>query len=144
VLLGYTQYAAGSATEVSTTSGTYADVDATNMVVTFTAPPSGSVIVQMTARAVVGGGAGVSAELGWNLRDGSSDVSGSAMSVIYAGTGIFVATRPLYIKAITGLTPGASYTWKLGHARLNSTTGTALTGTGGTDGPFVMEVWAVP
>jgi hypothetical protein len=137
-LLAYTSYNPASATSVTTSSSTFADVDATNLSVTFTVPPSGKVLIRQTAVAVVNNASAVYA---WNLRTtGGSDVSGTANT-------IQVNTNMAKISAasvITGLTPGASLTYRWGH-EVSSNSGFIRYGDDGTSsghyGPAIMEVW---
>lgn len=140
-LLAYTAYNPGTPASTSTSSSTFADVDATNLTVTFTAPASGNVLVRLTAVAVVNN---VAAVYAWNLRTtGGSNVSGSFSTVTSNGNQIKISS----VVPITGLTPGASTTWRWGHA-VSSNTGSVRYGDSGTIsasyGPAVMEVWAAP
>lgn len=125
-----------SLTAISTTSTTHADVDATNLAVSFTVPPSGSVLVSLCAVAQVG----VGTTLAWSLREASADVVTG--EVVYSGTGTnmnVVITRRF---VVTGLVAGAAKTYKWGHARAFGSNG-ANTAYGGANGIAVMEVWAV-
>lgn len=117
----------------TTASATFADMDATNLKVTFTAPSSGKVLVTLSANVQ----AGTTTVYSYNLRDGSGDVAGTTQPVLYnQNTAFFKVSAPIYV---TGLTPGQSYTWKWGHALgFGSNTSTTQSGV-----PCVMIVQAV-
>ncbi len=134
-LLAYTVYNPGTAETKSTSSGTFVDADATNLKVTFTAPSSGKVLIRVSA---VADNSGSAVEQYWNLRDAGGDVAGTAAGV-WQGPEL---GRPAFVTIVTGLTPGNSYTYKLGFRRVG--TGTAYIYIGGDYGAFVMEVWPVP
>lgn len=112
-ILAYCTYAP-SFNQYSTTSGTAADVDSTNLKVTFTAPPSGSVMVHMNAYCQMYG----SVTAGdWLLRDGSTTVTGSQRQMAYDASTAATFSTLNYQNIITGLTAGTSYTWKWGWLR---------------------------
>jgi hypothetical protein len=121
-------------------SVTFADIDAAHLIVTFTAPASGKVIVRLIA--VTGPGASGAAVL-WDLRDSGGDVANSKVFVC-SGTGAnanYAVDIPM-----AGLTPGTSYTWKWGWAAgsANTITMYGTTATGAANSAFIMEVWSVP
>ena len=95
---------------IVTLSGTttFAVVDGTNLIVTFTAPDTGSVKVTMDAVADVS----AAGNLGqWALFSGGSLVAGT--NLVYsriAELARFHVTIP-----VSGLTPGTSYTWAWAH-----------------------------
>lgn len=127
-------------TDVSIGTNALADVDATNLKVTFVAPPSGSVLIRLNATGYLDA---VTAEMRWGLREGSTTVAGPA-TVLSGGYGAgggndwTSITRAFYV---TGLTPGQSYTYKWGW--LDSTGASAVhLRYGGVYGPAVMEVWS--
>lgn len=126
----------GTLINPSTTSGTSADVDATNLVLpAFTAPASGAVWFEANIL-VDPGGADVYVDFA--VREGSSDVSGTPARVI---GGASVQSRVHYKALITGLTPGSSHTYKLGWRRASgSAAATAFAG--GTVGQATLEVRA--
>jgi hypothetical protein len=136
-LLAVCAYASGSDAVVNalTTSASFADIDATNAVVTFTAPASGNVLVRLSALQS-GDGAKI---YYWGLREASSDVgtpwrvgNGSAAGVSAVGT-----------IRLTGISSG-SHTYKWAHRLATSGgTGTGIYA-GPTWGQIVMEVWAAP
>jgi hypothetical protein len=125
-----------SLTATATSSTTHADVDATNLAVSFTVPPSGSVLVSLCAVAQVG----VGTTLAWSLREASADVVTG--EVIYSGTGTNINVVITRRFVVTGLVAGAAKTYKWGHARAFGSNG-ANTAYGGANGIAVMEVWAV-
>jgi hypothetical protein len=139
-LLAALQYNPTANTEVTTTSQTPVDVDATNLSVTFSAPSSGRVLVRLTA--IPRGASGGSPSAAWCLRDGSSVVANSKGDM----TSSLSNERMSLVTLVTGLTSGNSYTYKWGHA-LNNGSGTVAIRYGGNDaigchGPAVMEVWS--
>lgn len=99
--------------DASTTSGTFADVDATDLAVTFTVPLSGAVVITVNARVNVDNATAISL----NLREGAADVAGTAQFVLYHDAGGSVQVRAATTFRLTGLTPGDSKTYKLGFAR---------------------------
>lgn len=109
-------YNPGSQATPSTTSTSYADVDATNLVIPdFTVPASGK--VRVTLQAVV---AGTSSEyMLWNLRDGSGNIAGTGGIVtrIAGASDVEIQTRTILVD---GLTPDATITgWKWGFRSLS-------------------------
>lgn len=137
-LVGYQEYWPGSTGNVDTSLTALTDVDASNLIVTFIAPASGKVLVKMSARGSMPAGAGTSCY--WGLRNGAADVAGS--EVFAAGSSAQVG-RLTYSCRLTGLTPGASYSLKWAH-RVSAGTATSRIVRGGSDGPAIMEVYAVP
>lgn len=121
----------------STTSSTFADVDATNVVITFTAPASGVVLVQVVVSADT---AAASHTHGINLREGAADIAGTEREVAFAGNRMIISVAAKW--KITGLTAGNSYTYKLGHARKFGATNATTCRYGGAAGPVVLSVWA--
>jgi hypothetical protein len=141
-LIGFTSYNPVSLMDVLATSASFVDVDSTNLVVAFTGPPSGKVLVSLTAFANV---STTGNTLAWNVRSGSSDVTGTNAAVHYfantSGSPDY-EHRATHRFVVSGLTAGTSYSYKWGHAR-TSGSGTVRTQCGGNIGPAVMEVWAV-
>jgi hypothetical protein len=119
----------------------FADVDATNLVVTFTVPASGKVLVRGMVAAVPGvNGIAV------NLREGSSDLSGTEQT-LSDQYGAGKVDRRSFAMYVSGLTPDASKTYKLGAvANTSITNGIRAGGTGTTQtaGPAILEVVAAP
>ena len=140
-LIGLTQYNPASNITLTTTSTSFVDVDATNLVVGFTGPPSGKVLVRLSSLGQGPSSSG-SNNWWWNLRDSVGNVTDSEVYISnYAGT----AMRWHASIMVAGLTAGSAYSWKWGW-RINSAgTATLYPGrTAGTpQGPMVMEVWAV-
>lgn len=137
-LLAYTAYNPGTATSTIISVATFADVDATNLTVTFTVPASGNVRIRLEAVAVT---EAANSSVRWNLRTtGGADVAGTRRVVTnnadMARFGVTIF--------ITGLTPGASQTYRWGHSASNSANAHTRYGDDGTAmyGPAVMEVWS--
>ena len=138
-LIAYKRYAPATQEIKSTTSGTFADADATNLVVTFVAPPSGAVLIRLGAHQDISPTGGFHQ---WNLRSGSSDVAGSSVQAGRESEGVFTSVPII----LTGLTPGTSYTYKWGY-RTSAGTARLLMGDASPTnetGPAVMEVWVAP
>ena len=132
-LLTVTQYNPGTTVTLTNNSATPADVDATNAAVTFVVPGSGKVLIRAAMTGVLDGGTG----LGVNLRLGSTDVAGSNQRVLRMG-GTNPHVRINYSYLLTGLTPGATVTYKLGFYRTDGSNNQLMIG--GTDmGALVME-----
>ncbi len=147
-LLAYKRYMPASPTNLDSgaSDNTFQDVDAANLVVTFTAPPSGAVLVRLTG---LGTRVDTTAtKIYWGLRDGSGYVAGTGGKVVDS-TGVMFSISQAF--TVTGLTPGTSYTWKWAHRpRESGATAKARLAVGGdpsstgtdANGPAVMEVWA--
>lgn len=122
---------------VQTTSTTVSDIDATNLIVTFTAPASGNVIIVMSGTVQL-----ESATSGkfyyWGLREGGSTLF---TRVIADSDGV---THYRYFAVrfyITGLTPSSSYTYKGAH---KTSSGGSFTSVGGSSDPRMLEVLSAP
>lgn len=135
-LLASTTYDPATLATHSSTSSTFTDADATNLVVTFTAPASGSVDVFLEA--VADNAASVTQK--WNLRDSVGDVAGSDTRVMGTGSASLQARMSATIP-VSGLTSGTSYTFKWGIAR-EAGTGTCRFFSGDVVGPTIMRVRA--
>lgn len=134
-LIGLTEYDPAGDQAVSMAATAFADVDATNLAVTFVVPESGIVIVRLSAAAGVNTGGH---SMQWGLREGGADVAGSEVFVTSLSTALLGVTRA---KRFSGLTPGTSTTWKW--AQRNATAATTVTTRyGGQFGPAIMEVIA--
>lgn len=137
-VLAKVRYNPATLADITTASATFANLDATNLSVTFTAPSSGSVVVVLSAIAEPGS----SSSLAWNLRDGSGDVANTAHDLSYNLTTGIQLRFTIRIH-VDGLTPGQAYTWRWGQAR---TTGgaTCHTYVGGSTAnrAALMEVWS--
>lgn len=121
-------------TNYNCTSGTEADVDATNLAITFTTPPSGIVKVYFEMMT----GANSAVEYGWwSVREGSAAVAGPFQ--VSAQVGPVMVGKSFWI---TGLVPGSVHTYKWGWKRGGSITFSMYPNTAGNNPPAVMEVWA--
>lgn len=134
-LLALTHYNPAVVVDKAPESSTLVDMDAANLVITFVAPASGRVLIALAARTSV-----VNTALEWNLREGTSDVPDTRATVAYLSGTAQNAGRTTHRAVVSGLTPGASYTYKWGHARAAGTS--ASTRYGGGEGSAVMEVWS--
>lgn len=140
--IGRTVYNPGSLTEATVGTSTLTDMDATNLAVTFTAPPSGIVQARVSIRSYSPSSGTVGAhQIGF--RNGSSTVSGSTQETCYWPSTTEFAVRSACTAIITGLTAGTSYTWKLAHANSTGTSRNVLAQYGGAVGPAVIEIFAV-
>lgn len=137
-LLAVTSYRPGSDTTVQCATGaSFADFDATNLLVTFTAPASGNVLVRLSATGDMTSAA--SSNGYWALRESTTEIG----SQLVVGSG--VAGVPQAKSAaiyITGVTAG-SHTYKWAGRGAGGTGSVRLYG-GPTWGPWVMEVFACP
>lgn len=121
----------------TTTSTTFVDVNAA-LTVTFTVPASGKALIKAGGYVFKDTGSTSSATYIWNLRQGSSDVANSDMRMFGSqSTGAASAIGTTF--NLTGLTPGASVTYKLGHRVTADTFGLLHTNTFGL---AFMEVWS--
>lgn len=141
-LLAVVAYNPGALTTVNTVSTTGEDVDAVNLFITFTVPPSGNVLVRLGAGAYV---TNAGETYWWVLRTTvGANVSGTR---VHAASD--VASLQHHVETtvyITGLTPGASQTYRWGHGT-DVGTGHIRYGDNGSAtpwGPAVMEVWSAP
>lgn len=140
-LIGVTSYNPGSQTTVLRTSTTLADVDATNLAVSFTVPASGKVVVSLETYAFCGPDTG----LAWGLREGSTDITSKLVNY-NSSPSIYKEDRVTAEFHITGLTPGASktYKWSAARAAGSSDAATRYGGTALQAGQAVMKVLAAP
>lgn len=136
-LLAVTSYAPGSGGAIDTTSTTAVAMDATNLAITFTAPATGKVRINATGRVIWVAGSGI---VYWNLINGSTTLQEVAVSSLQPTNS---SRRPLVAFHLTGLTPGASYTLKLGHRVSNADT-TSRVSYGAANGPIIIEAWEAP
>jgi hypothetical protein len=118
---------------VTSTSTSLTDIDATNFAITFTAPASGNVVVIMSGTAQLDTTTGKLYY--WGLREASSDIQAKTIDES-VGVGFFDYHAVRFY--ITGLTPGSSHTYKGAHKR---TTGATMGIVGGADDPRILEVW---
>lgn len=136
-LLASVSYDPGTLGSYAVTSATLVDVDATNLAATFIAPASGNVMVDLIGVQTCA----ADCALAWGLREGSSIISGyHRVNTVPSGEGDRQLRAMTSVK-ITGLTPGASYTYKWAHARTTGS-GSVSTFAGGVTGAAVMRVWS--
>lgn len=130
-LIAVVQHTPAGAIVVTTSTAGGIDVDATNLAVSFVAPPSGKVLHRWAATAYQAGAAGWGY---WILRTTGGSVAGSEEGIAHATNGI---ARHHYTFLETGLTPGTTYARRWG----------ARVAAGGQlyheTMPMTMEVWAV-
>lgn len=115
-LLASKTYAPATTADLTTTSTTPADVDATNLAVTFTAPASGvvDVVLEALVRVDTDGVA-----LYWGLREGTTTLRQKQVTTRGGTTNSrFTATF-----RVGGLTAGTSYTYKWSHHLGGASTG---------------------
>lgn len=131
-LIGISSYTpAADAATYTNTSTTMVDVDATNLAVTFTSPPSGKV------RVVLNGASDQSSNAQsfyWGLREGTTTVSSQYQSS--AGTILHFVSLPFLIAGVTAGPHTYKWCWKVSG-------GTQYLYGGPTFGNYIMEVWAV-
>lgn len=136
-LIGLAYYDEGGVDRLlgSVSNTTPVDVDATNLSVTFTVPASGKVLVVLTGFGVLTSGFTPYVD----LRESSTVIATRAFG--FFGGGNQSGYRTLKFK-ITGLTPGASHTYKWS----NHTDGGGTFGieVGPTYGAATIEVWDNP
>jgi hypothetical protein len=136
-LLAYVAHNPGTLASYTTTSTSAADVDATNLEVTFTAPSSGAVLVRLSGLGGLTTTTG--SQVNWLLRESTTTVANTQVSGVNSADNFFQSVAFV----VTGLTPGASYTYKWGWmVSGSSTTARLFAGTGA--GQAVMEVHALP
>lgn len=134
-LLSRVIYNPGTVQAVNITATSFADVDATNWKITFTAPPSGNVLVKAFGAYL---GPGATQNLYINLRNASSNTAGTINTLSYGTTAL---GRYSAMMKLTGLSSGTSYTYKIG-ARVSGGSGFLYAGDDGTasaTGPLVLE-----
>jgi hypothetical protein len=136
-MIAYKRHNPSTREDYSLSGTTFADIDATDLAVAFTVPPSGAVIVYFAAFAGINTNG---THLDWNLRSGSSDLAGTEIRIGTGDSDGGPGGRLLGQARISGLTPGDSLTYKWGY-RLQGTAGSAAMAAGGGAGPALMEVW---
>lgn len=137
-LLAVVQYRPGAAGTYDTTSASFSDVDATNVVLTFTTPANGKVLVRCQANVTIGG---ATEEMEWAIREAAATVANTTSRIYYNDSGsdhIFIVGYDIYI---TGLVAASSHTYKLAYRSLH---GGTVTIEKGPVYPVTMEVWAAP
>lgn len=139
-LLAVATYAPGSTTVKSITGTSLADVDATNMKVTFTAPASGNVVVDQSFYIDENGGA-PTGEFYIGLRESTTDIAVARALRNDAGQAYHTIRHYL-----TGVTSG-SHTYKTSAAVSTGVTGRIVLGPGAAVGDFpkaIICVWGAP
>lgn len=136
-LIGFTAYNPAVRVVQTRNSLTFADLDAANLAVSFVAPPSGKVLVRLSASAFtdIAGN-----EHLWNLRDSGGDIAGTKVGASSMSNNFGGMSRVI---SVTGLTPGTTYSWKWGWAVAVVGGVGARIQYGDSTGPASMEVWAV-
>ncbi len=142
-LLALHAYAPSSIQVYTSGTGSMADVDATNMVVTFTAPASTNVLVRLSAW---GDCTTITTDAFWGLREATTNLN--------VTTRVLRGSNPIdqaYVSAtmyLAGISAGShTYKWSYGtHNNGADTTRIIIQDGAGIDkwGPGVMEVWAAP
>lgn len=136
-LLAVHAYTAGTDGRINSTTTSFADVDATNHAITFTAPASGNILVRISG---IFSAQNFSNNVFFNLREGSSDITGTSrlhcVPVTVADANLTLAFY------VTGISAG-SHTYKLGWRTDNAATWVGIL-SGPTYGPTVYEVWTAP
>lgn len=126
-ILGVAAYAPSTESQYDNSTSTLSDVDATNLSVTFIAPPSGVVWVNLQATAQRNNGGAT-----WGIREGSTNIA----RIVFDFNSGSIFTHKLSFR-IDGLTPGSSHTYKWSHA-----TDTLYAGTVNGRSPCLMSVWS--
>jgi hypothetical protein len=126
-ILGLVSYTLASDSSYTTTSSSFSDVDATNVVVTFTAPASGNVLVEMTVVASVQTSAGNGKLC---VRESTTNIGSQ---IVADDVGVAGNHAEFYITGISG----GSHTYKMGFA---TTGGTLTLSSGPTYGSLTMKV----
>lgn len=137
-LIGINVYHPSTRQLYSTTSATFADVDATNMAVTFTAPASGNVLVRLSAWCDLA----TASWFYWALRESTTNLG--TPTVVARGSSQGFATIAFYL---TGLSAGShTYKWAFATDGTSGQAGRIWAGNGNSSGqesgPATMEVWA--
>lgn len=131
-LLGVTRYQPGADGTIRTFTTSDALADGTNLIVTFTAPASGNVLVRFTGTVNLSSTAGT--ELYWTLWESGALVGTHRAKV--AGPGNFLQVSTVFY--VTGVSGGShTYQWAGYKASANA----ALLSGGPTYGAATMEVW---
>lgn len=137
-LLAVKQHYPAAQESKTTTSTSFVDMDATNLVVSFTAPASGKVLIRLSCHIYNSTANGT---MYWNLRDASGDVAGTLMFVQQSPTANMQELKSTCV-LISGLTPSTVYTYKWGGKVASGTMNMRMGGA--FYGPAVMEVLEAP
>lgn len=124
-----------NASAYTTSSATLVDIDATNLALTFTVPASGVVLVRIEMS--IEPGTGSTVHLG--LRESTSTVK--AAGIMHSSVNNH--QRRTFTWRVSGLTPGASKTYKFAWASFGSSQTIMVTPNNANPppAPIVMEVW---
>lgn len=139
-LLGSTYYAPATTQTKTVTGNTLVAVDTTNLTVTFTAPASGAVFVELTG-VVNLSSAGNNAW--WGVATHNTVTALGGLVAVAQGVNSINATARIYI---SGLTSGTSYQYDWIYAATTGITqtltcrGATTTATIGSGGPAIMRV----
>lgn len=120
-----------STTSVVAGSTSYVTIDATNLRVTFAAPASGSVYVELSVRASAS-----DPSYAWALYDAAS--GGSLMGEVDSLAHSTASPVSAVVGPVSGLTAEQSYTLYWRHKRGSGSAGLSF---GGERGPALMRVW---
>jgi len=138
-VIGHTAYDPASQTDVDTSSTSLVDIDATNIKVDFVVPASGAVLIDVQT---LGRNNNVT---GWHLmalREGSTTIDELGFMYYAVATANGVVPRTTATFKVSGLTPGASKTYKVAQRVEGGTVSRGVT-YGGTAGPFIIKVTAL-
>ncbi len=133
--LGSAELNPGVQVNATTTSSTLTLIDAA-LVVSFTVPASGRVLVQCSALGIVAGSV-----LVWGVLDAADTPLTASLPFICN-----INSSPTRVTSnirLTGLTPGAAYTVKWAHKNLDNIAN-VYTEYGGAAGPAVITVFSLP
>lgn len=111
-----------------------ADLDATNLAVTFNAPASGSVLIRLTCSASLDAGV-----LYFGIRESTTNVVAQRQVPILADLSSCLVNTAF---VVTGLTPASSHTYKWAVA--TTTEAQVLADAAGDRAPAVMEIISLP
>lgn len=140
-VLAVTAYNPGTLASYPCTTTTAADVDATNLAVTFTAPASGKVLVKLHGFYQPAINSAGYTSYFWTLQEGTTTVASRTMQGYnYSSAADQIGTAEFYI---TGLTPGSSHTYKWAH-RTDVANKPGRVYAGGIAGAAIMQVTAAP
>ena len=138
--IGATNYSPSSPTSKTASTAGLSDLDVSLLTVSFTAPTSGKVQVDLSATVK---GSTAATRSFWGLRSGTTDVAGSLV-MVHEGTTPARAAATIFV---TGLTPGQNYIYKWAAAASTGTTTLTVGGATADDasaGPATMVVRDAP
>lgn len=141
-LLARTQYNPSSSVVYTTSSGTLAAVDDTNLSVTFVAPASGDVEFSFEAFCQPAPSGGQLYASIWDVTANAILGSAQAALVGYNNNTADTGHRARYTQIVTGLTPGTSYHWAPAYSELGGASSFAIGQTSPFYGPALVEVRA--